>query len=299
MLSIHSKCGRLLPVFFAILGWCLIHGQYWGGGEYHRPEYDRCKTAREVPTHSGESPNWTNAPGFKRDAFTFARIRRDRISFSGYRSRAGFWWTDFPDSDLNLSYRLQQMTSMKVDPDGRVLDITDPALFGYPWIYMVEVGSLLLKDEEVPILRKYLLNGGFLMADDFWGEHQWEVFETQIKRVLPDFHFQELPMDHPVFSSVFDVRRERNKLQVPNVRTGVMSEQTGITYEVHDGEPCTEVHIRGIFDQKGRLMVIAMHNTDNGDGWEREGENDYYFHNFSENIAFPLGINIIFYSMTH
>jgi hypothetical protein len=59
------------------------------------------------------------------------------------------------------------------------------------------------------------------------------------------------------------------------------------------------MHVRGLYDDKGRMMVIATHNTDNGDGWEREGENDWFFHEFSEKRAFPLGINIIFYAMTH
>ncbi len=271
----------------------------WGGGEGWRPEYDTCRTAREIPSHSTGTPGWTNAPAFEKDTFTFTRIRRDRIYSSG-----GHWWTDFPDSDLNLSYRLQQMTSLKVDPDGRVLDLTDKDLFNYPWIYMVEPGSLALKHEEVPMLRKYLLNGGVLMADDFWGEVQWEQFYHEIKRVLPERAFVDLPMDHPIFHSVFDLKGPLNKLQTPNIRQGIWSLEPGspdygVTWERHDGEECREMHVRAIFDDQQRIMVIAAHNCDNGDGWEREGENDGFFHEFSEKRAFPLGINIVFYLMTH
>ena len=274
----------------------------WGGGEGWSPEFETCRTAREVPWHSTAPPNWTNALGFDKDVFTFARIRREEEHNSS--QRAGTWWTDFPDSDLNLSFRLQQMTSMKVDPNGRVLDLTDPDLFNYPWIYMVEPGSLLLRDEEFPVLRKYLLNGGVLMADDFWGERQWEVFRRQIKRVLPDREFVELPMEHPLFHCVFDLKGPKNSLQTPNVGVGEESQYAesryhGVTWEYHDGEQCKEMHVRAIFDDKGRIMVIATHNTDNGDGWEREGEYEYFFREFSEKRAFPLGINIIFYLMTH
>lgn len=255
------------------------------------------KTAREVASHSVETPMWTNAPGFEKDAFTFCRIIYSPNPNGSWT--AGRWVTDFPDSDLNLSYRLQQVTAMKVDPMGRVLRLTDKDLFNYPWIYMVETGRLLLEEEEVPILRKYLLNGGFLMADDFWGEVQWETFHEQIKRVFPDRDFVDLPMEHPLFHCVFDIKGPKNKLQVPNIGTGRRSEVTGVTWESHDGEECSEVHVRAILDDRGRIMVIATHNTDNGDGWEREGESDYYFHNFSEKISYPLGINIIFYAMTH
>src|SRR6266567_4683409 len=129
----------------------------WGGGERYYPEYDTCNTAREVPSHSTGTPNWTNEPGFEKDVFSFVRLRRDRAEDCS--PSAGHWWTDFPDSDLNLSFRIQQVTSMRTSPDGRVIRLTDPALFDYPWIYMVEPGSLILRDEEVPVLRQYLLNG--------------------------------------------------------------------------------------------------------------------------------------------
>ena len=255
------------------------------------------RTAREVPTHSTGTPNWTNEAGFENDVFSFVRIRRDSTQTRSWR--AGNWSTDFPDSDLNLSFRLQQVTSLKVNPDGRVLRLTDPELFDYPWIYMVEVGSLSLRDEEVPILRNYLLNGGVLMADDFWGSVQWGQFEHEIHRVLPERQFVELPMDHPIFHCVFDLKVPKNKLQTPNIMQGIQSEYDGVTWETHDGEECREMHVRAIFDDKGKIMVIATHNCDNGDGWEREGESDFFFHEFSEKRAYPLGFNIVFYLMTH
>ena len=255
------------------------------------------KTAREIASHSTGTPEWTNSPGFARDVFTFCRIIRDRDPY-GSRS-SGNWVTDFPDSDLNLSWRVQQMTSIKVSPEGRVLRLTDKDLHSYPWIYMVEPGALLLRDEEVTALRNYLLNGGFFMADDFWGEVQWEGFRRQMKRVFPDREFVELEMSHQIFHCVFDIKQTKNQMQVPNARTGARSRETGITWEYHDGEECRDVHFRALFDDQGRMMVFAAHNTDNGDGWEREGEDDYFFHNFSEKISFPLGINVIFYAMTH
>ena len=279
-------------------------GRGWGGGyggfggEVYIPEDMVVRTAREIPSHSTGTPNWTNEAGFEKDVFTFVRVRRDRSELTRSR-RAGEWSTDFPDSDLNLSFRLQQVTSLKVDPDARVLRITDPDLFDYPWIYMVEVGSLGLRDEEVPILRNYLLNGGVLMADDFWGSVQWAQFEHEIHRVLPERQFVELPMDHPIFHCVFDLKVPKNKLQTPNIMQGIQSEYDGITWEYHDGEECREMHVRAILDDKGKIMVIATHNCDNGDGWEREGESDYFFHEFSEKRAYPLGFNIVFYLMTH
>lgn len=281
-------------------------GGGWFGGDSYYPEYETCSTAREVPSHSTGTPNWTNEPGFEKDVYTFVRIRRDRADDCS--PTAGQWWTDFPDSDLNLSFRLQQVTSLRVNPDGRVLRITDPELFDYPFVYTVEPGGLLLRDEEVPILRKYLLNGGVLMVDDFWGEWQWNYFEKQMKRVLPERQFVDLDMKHPLFHCVFDLKVPMNKLQTPNIHQGIESQYDGVTWETHPregqwsrrgGEECINMHVRVIYDDKNRIMVIATHNCDNGDGWEREGESDYFFHEFSEKRAYPLGFNIMFYLMTH
>lgn len=249
--------------------------------------------------HTEETPRWQNAPGFEKDVFTFVRIRYgtyNRRASNGIWMGNSRWSTDWPDADLNLSYRLQQMTSIKTDPNGKVMEITDPELFRHPFIYIVEPGDLGFSEEEVPILRRYLLNGGFLMVDDFWGEDEWENFETEIKRVFPDREIQDIPRTHPIFHCVFDIPNDLN-LQIPNVRLGTESQYNGgVTWERYDAQDC---HIRGIYDDKGRLCVVICHNTDNGDGWEREGENEYYFREFSEKKSYPLGINIVFYAMTH
>src|ERR1041384_7088524 len=224
-------------------------------------DYD---TAREAPQHSNPTPTWTNAPGFGRDVFTFVRIRykakgKNLTNYFYVGQRR--WQIDFPDSDLNLSFRLQQMTAIKVNPDGRVLRLTDPELLRYPWIYMVEPGDLELTDEEVPILRRYLLNGGFLMCDDFWGQAEWDNLAEEMKKVFPDREFVELPMEHPIFHCVFDLNVEKNQLQCPNVRYGEDSQYDPLhrTYEFDrsqgyvnwDRPDAVDMHVRALHDDQG------------------------------------------------
>jgi hypothetical protein len=287
----------LLGLAVSLGGWVLAQrggfsgGGFFGGGEISVPEGTR--TAREVDSRSTGTPQWTNAPGFETDVFTFARLRYDKDPSRPGRRGGGGYTTDFPDSDLNLSFRLQQITSLKVDPDGRLIRLNDPELYQYPFLFVSAPGALHLTDPEADALRNYLQNGGFVLMDDFWGEEEWENCESVMARVLPGRRFVELPLDHPLYRGVFQIRE---KHQVANVRLGIASEQTGVTWEREDGK---EVHHRAILDDKGRIMVLTLHNTDTADGWEREGENDYYFHTFSEKIAFPLGINIVFYVMTH
>lgn len=242
----------------------------------------------------GGVPQWTIDTKLPQDVFTFARIRYS--SFDGGRGRwgrGGGWATDYPDADLNFSYRLQQMTSMKVHPDGVILDLTDPELANYPFIYIIEPGALYFSELEVESLRNYLLNGGFLMVDDFWGEDEWDNFREEMKRVFPNREAIELDLTHPIFNIVFPLKE---KPQIPNVGTGTYSQYDGVTWERPDAKT---PHYKGLFDDNDRLMVVICHNTDLGDGWEREGENEYYFREFSEKSAFPLGINIVFYALTH
>jgi hypothetical protein len=213
----------------------------------------------------------------------------------GRSSSGGNWATDYPDSDLNFSFRLHQLTSMEVNPDGVVLELTDPKLFNYPFIYIVEPGRLVFSAEEVKILRRYLLNGGFLMVDDFWGEDEWYNFYREIKRVFPNREPIELPLSHPIFHAVFELKE---KPQIPEIGVAIRGRSYGITWEPRLSDTSTP-HYKAIYDDKGRIMSIICHNTDLGDGWEREGEDEWYFREFSEKKAYPLGINIVFYAMTH
>ena len=251
-----------------------------------------------IPSDRAGVPDWEIDEQFPQDVFTFARVQYDTQGGYGGRYRGwggGTWATDFPDSDLNFSYRLQQLTSLKVNPNPVTVRLTDEELFDYPFIYMIEPGhGLSLSDAEVDALRRYLLNGGFLMVDDFWGAWEYEVFYRQIKRVFPDREPEELPPDHPIFRIVY---RLTEKPQVPSIQAAWQGRGMGITWE--RGPDSREVHYKGIFDDRGRMMAIICHNTDLGDGWEREGEDPWYFEEFSEKKAYPMGINIVTYAMTH
>ena len=186
------------------------------------------------------------------------------------------------------------MTSIKVNPYGRILRLTDKDLPDYPFLFLSAAGSLSLTEEEAAALRQHLLKGGFLLMDDFHGEGEWSNCEEMMAMVFPDKRFFELPLEHPLYHGIFEIRE---KVQIPNIGLGLRMEKGGVvTWEREDGKV---PHHRGIADDKGRLMVLALHNMDTGDAWEREGESDYYFHNFSEKLAYPLGINIIYYIMTH
>lgn len=239
-------------------------------------------------------PTWPVSKELPNDVFTFARLRYNSESWGGRgRNRGGKWTTDYPDADLNFSYRLQQLTSLQVNPKGAILDIDPEQMRHYPFIYMIEPGHIAISDEEAKIMRDYMMNGGFIMVDDFWGEEEWDGFYRALKQIFPDREPQELPIEHEIFHMVFPLKV---KPQIPSVGFAMAGRSQGITAERPDAQT---PHYKAIFDDKKRIVMMICHNTDLGDGWEEEGTDPWYFREFSEKYAYPLGINIIFYALTH
>ena len=211
----------------------------------------------------------------------------------------GGWSVDYPRADINMSVRLSELTKTTVsfagpeDPKHVVIRLTDPTLYQCPFIMMTEVGAAYIDDDEAEALRNYLLKGGFLWADDFWGEYAWEVWAEQIAKVLPPTQYppKDLPNDHPLFRSVFDIATG-----VPQIASiGYWLGSGGGTSERPDS---TVPHARAIVDQQGRIMVLMTHNTDIGDSWEEEASNPQYFYEFSTK-GYAFGIDAIIYGLTH
>jgi uncharacterized protein DUF4159 len=209
------------------------------------------------------------------------------------------WGTDYPGADNNFSVRLAELTRVQVkyDPDHQpihvVVRLNEPLLHRCPILFMEDVGTLQFSAAEIAALRDYLMKGGFLWVDDFWGSLAWARWVTEIARVLPprEFPIVEVPLTHPIMHTVYDVS---DFLQVSSINFwyrsgGSVSER---------GYDSAEVHYRGIQDARGRLMVLMTHNTDVSDTWEREGENEEYFSLFSPR-GYAIGVNVVVYALTH
>ncbi|MBZ0255227.1 DUF4159 domain-containing protein [bacterium] len=236
---------------------------------------------------------------FGNECFTFCRVEY-QSGGRGYGRGFDRWATDYPDSDRNFSIRLSELTNINVNHDENgvvkhaIVKLTDDELFHYPFIYMIEVGDLYFSQEEAERLREYLLKGGFLMVDDFWGSRDWENFAYEFNKVFPEDEYPiiDIPLEHEIFHIVFEIDQV---YQIPGI--GYWSGSGGDTSE--RGADSAEPHVRGVFDKAGRLMAVFCHNTDLGDGWEEEAVNPQYFAEYSKTKAYPLGINIVVYAMTH
>jgi hypothetical protein len=222
-----------------------------------------------------------------------------RLFYQGGRGGGGSWSTDYPRADINMSIRLSELTRTSVsftpsgDPNHLLVRPTGEELFQCPFVLMAAPGSAFFDEDDAARLREYLLKGGFLWVDDFWGSYQWEAWVTQIQKVLPSEQYPILdaPLTHAIFRGQFAVTEIP---QIPNI--GYFTRSGGDTSE--QGADSAVPHARMITDDKGRILVFMTHNTDISDSWEREADDPTYFYTFGPR-GYAFGINVLLYAMTH
>ena len=196
------------------------------------------------------------------------------------------WATDYPKADRQFMLAVNSLIDISAAEHENAIRLSDPEIRRFPFLYALEVGNMALSASEAAGLRGYLLAGGFLVIDDFWGSWEWANFEQQIRRVLPGHRIVDVPLSHPIFNAVY---RIDEVLQVP----AIGNHWQGRTWERDGYVP----HVRGIFDEDGRLMVVINWNTDLGDAWEWFERPEYPL-NYSS-FAVQMGVNFIVYAMSH
>jgi len=199
------------------------------------------------------------------------------------------WATDYPGGDCKFMGAIHRLSGIRVSPDPNVMEILNEKLYAFPFVYAVEVGGMLLDADEAARMREYLLRGGFLHVDDFWGPDQFANFEDQIRKVFPDREMVRLPLSHEVFRTFFNIDEV---MQIPNRGNGCRND--GQTWQdSRDRLP----GIYGISDDENRLMVLVTYNSDLGDAWEYMDLPCYPVKYSGQ--AYRMGLNFMIYAMTH
>ena len=238
-------------------------------------------------------PTTTNEPAGKSyGEYTFVRTIYDSpqrgYGRRGYGYGGGTWTTDYPEADNNFIVGLREWagTNLKIAPRPEALEILDDRIFDYPILYVVEPGFMDLSTEQAARLREYIMRGGFIFLDDFWGEYEWDNVQEQFQKIVPEFEIKDLPLSHPIFHSYLDVEEV---VQVPNVYNaarGITSEKGGIV-----------PHYMGVENKNGRLVAFIARNCDLGDAWE--WINDPVYPVKYGLPAYKVGINVVIYAMSH
>jgi hypothetical protein len=237
--------------------------------------------------HFELTPDWQ-----EKTEWAFARLMFPPGPNDGYRGRfdgdwrqgLSLWTQDYPRADRHFSQALRRLTRIHVRSVEQPVNLEEGDAYDWPWLYAVQVGEWGLTDVQAKLLREYLLRGGFFMADDFHGTEEWAVFQESMKRVFPDRPIVEIEDSDAIFHTVYDLD---DRYQVPgeaHLRRGYKNDGIG-------------AHWRGIFDDKGRIMVAISYNSDLGDAWEWADE-PHYPEKFA-GLAIRIGVNYVVYAMTH
>ena len=200
------------------------------------------------------------------------------------------WWAiDYPSAEFHFTRGLRRLTTLDVADDSAHLELTDAALFDYPWLFAQQVGHWNLDDEEIRALREYVRRGGFVVFDDFHGEYEWLIFADAMRRAFPDWPITPLPEDHALMNVLYDLDQ---RTQIPGRRH---------LYRMANGE--TGAMLRGpaqwhgIVDGDGRLVIAINFNMDMGDAWEHADDPAYPVPMTS--LAYRFAVNYVIYAMTH
>jgi len=200
---------------------------------------------------------------------------------------ASNWTIDYPRSDRHFAQALRRLTRIHARSVEQPVNLDDgDDVYHWPWLYGVEVGHWDLTDAQAKTLREYLLRGGFFMCDDFHGTREWAVFLLSMQRVFPDRKIVEIEDKDAIFHTIFNLDE---RYQVP----GWINYPFYKTYEFDGVEP----NWRGIYDDKGRLMVAICYDMDLGDSWEH-ADNPQYPEKYSA-LGIRIGVNYVVYAMTH
>ncbi|MDQ6666292.1 MAG: DUF4159 domain-containing protein [Acidobacteriota bacterium] len=233
------------------------------------------------------TPDWQ-----EKTEWAFARLMFPPGPNDGYRGRfdgdwrqgLSLWTQDYPRADRHFSQALRRLTRIHVRSVEQPINLDEGDVYDWPWLYAVQVGEWGLTEAQAKVLREYCLRGGFFMADDFHGQYEWEMFEKRIKMVFPDRPIVEIEDSDPIFHTLYDLN---DRIQVPGAA------HLGRGYK-NDG---VGAHWRGIYDDKGRIMMAISYNSDLGDAWEW-ADDPTYPQKFAD-LAMRMGVNYVVYAMTH
>jgi hypothetical protein len=217
----------------------------------------------------------------------FGRYSRHWGGVLDWREGGTSWTQDYPRADRHFAQAMRRLTRVHVRSVEQPVNLEDgDDIYNYPWLCAGEMGDWKLTAAQARKLREYLLRGGFLMLDDFWGTSEWDRFQESMQLVFPDRRIIEIESRDAIFHTVYDLDE---RYQIP----GQWALARGTTYR-NDGET---PHWRGILDDHGRVMVAMSFNSDVGDSWEW-ADDPMYPEKYSA-LGIRIGVNYAVYSMTH
>ena len=283
---------RLYPLRWRLTGGMLLLCLATGIGAFQMPfrQYASLEPYDDVPL----PPDWQDKAEWVFARLMYPQHPQARFARWGWRGGAPEWrqggtsWSqDYPRADRHFAQALRRLTRLNARSVEQPVNLEDgDDVYNWPWLCAGEMGDWKLTEPMAAKLRDYLLRGGFLLLDDFWGSNEWARFEESMRLVFPDRPIVDIEDSDQIFHTMYDLD---DRYQIP----GQWALRRGTTYRDDGDVP----HWMGIFDDKGRVMVALYFNSDVGDSWEW-ADDPVYPEKYSA-LGMRLGINYTIYSMTH
>jgi hypothetical protein len=210
-------------------------------------------------------------------------------AYFDWREGGTSWTQDYPRADRHFAQALRRLTRLHVRSVEQPAnpDETDD-FFNWPWMNAGEMGDWKLSPAEAATVREYLLRGGFMMFDDFWGPEEYGRFEESMKLIFPDRPVVEIDNKDAIFHSVYDLDDRVQVLGDWCIHFSMQCQQRAVG---------TQAHWLGVYDDKNRVMIAISFNSDIGDAWEWADGPQYP--EKMAGLAIRIGVNYVVYSMTH
>ncbi len=243
--------------------------------------------------NSGARSDIVNPPPLTGPAreFHLARLVFEVNMHHGWGPGRPWWRIDWPEAEMHFLKGLNRYTAVEPAADSVHIELTDEALFDYPWLFAQQAGRWQIDDKSANRLGEYLLRGGFLLADDVHGPRGWQTFAEVMHRALPNYTIEEIEEDDPVISILYDLDKS---IQIPGRRHIISNDGQG---NVEVSMPHTPHQWRGIRDEYDRWIVAINYNMDMGDSWEHA--DDPYYPLDMTSLGYRLGMNYVLYALTH
>jgi hypothetical protein len=209
------------------------------------------------------------------------------FGFGDWTQGGTAWAVDYPKGDRFFARVLRRLTTINVRSVEQPVNLDDgDDVYDWPFLIVGLPGMWDLTDAQVAKLRDYLLRGGFLLCDSFFGTREWDGFVRGMNRIFPGRPIIDLPDDHPLFHTVYDLT---GKGQVPNWN----ALRAGVPYRADGVVP----HWRAVLDDHGRAMVVIAFNNDLGDSWQWADDPGYP--EKSASLGLRMSVNFAVYALTH
>ena len=131
---------------------------------------------------------------------------------------------------------VQMKTTIPTERRFKSVKLSADELFKYPFVMMTGESAFHFTKKERTNMKKYLKSGGFLLASAGCSNKDWDrAFRREMKTMFGKKGLKKIPMTHPIFSTVTEIKKLKLHRPAENPRLeGIeIDEKIVVIYSPH------------------------------------------------------------------